>query len=352
MTLYQELQLNQAGSKQLIRNTQDKKEKARHIAVYLFKILLTLAFCVAFVTVYTKVFGSDNSIVGVVVLLSVMTFRFADFGIHAPHALSSLMVIWGIMTFGPRLANAGNLVTELIVNMVCIFTLMILGCHNVVMFNQSTLLLGYLLLYGYDVSGTQYLQRIAGMAVGGILTGIVFYRNHRHQKYKRTLRHIFEEFDLHSSRTRWQICVTLGVSSVIFFAGLFGLPRAMWAGIACMSVCLPFTEDCVARSGSRWQFNIVGCAIFIVLYLVLPESMYPYIGMIGGIGVGYSAGYAWQTVFNTFGALSIAAGLFGMPAAVALRIGANVFGSAYTVICNKIIDKLADRFVVRKSAEA
>ena len=157
MTLYQELQLNQAGSKQLIRNTQDKKEKARHIAVYLFKILLTLAFCVAFVTVYTKVFGSDNSIVGVVVLLSVMTFRFADFGIHAPHALSSLMVIWGIMTFGPRLANAGNLVTELIVNMVCIFTLMILGCHNVVMFNQSTLLLGYLLLYGYDVSGTQYL---------------------------------------------------------------------------------------------------------------------------------------------------------------------------------------------------
>ena len=119
-----------------------------------------------------------------------------------------------------------------------------------------------------------------------------------------------------------------------------------------MSVCLPFTKDCVARSGSRWQFNIVGCAIFIVLYLVLPESMYPYIGMIGGIGVGYSAGYAWQTVFNTFGALSIAAGLFGMPVAVALRIGANVFGSAYTVICNKIIDKLADRFVVRQSAEA
>ena len=276
MTLYQELQLNQAGSKQLIRNTQDKKEKARHIAVYLFKILLTLAFCVAFVTVYTKVFGSDNSIVGVVVLLSVMTFRFADFGI----ALSSLMVIWGIMTFGPRLANAGNLVTELIVNMVCIFTLMILGCHNVVMFNQSTLLLGYLLLYGYDVSGTQYLQRIAGMAVGGILTGIVFYRNHRHQKYKRTLRHIFEEFDLHSS-------------SVIFFAGLFGLPRAMWAGIAAMSVLVPFHADMKGRIKGRIPGNILGGLTFIVLYLVLPESMYSLIGILGGIGVGLSATYGW-----------------------------------------------------------
>lgn len=30
MTLYQELQLNQAGSKQLIRNTQDKKKSTSY----------------------------------------------------------------------------------------------------------------------------------------------------------------------------------------------------------------------------------------------------------------------------------------------------------------------------------
>ena len=106
-----------------------------------------------------------------------------------------------------------------------------------------------------------------------------------------------------------------------------------------MSVCLPFTEDCMGRVGKRGMFNIVGCLLFIVLYTVLPESMYAYIGIIGGIGVGYSVGYSWQTVFNTFGALSIASGLFGMPYAVALRIGANLFGSVYTVLCNKLFDK-------------
>ena len=87
------------------------------------------------------------------------------------------------------------------------------------------------------------------------------------------------------------------------------------------------------------MFNIVGGLLFVVLYTILPESMYAYIGIIGGIGVGYSAGYSWQTVFNTFGALSIASGLFGMPYAVALRIGANLFGSVYTVLCNKLFDK-------------
>ena len=102
---------------------------------------------------------------------------------------------------------------------------------------------------------------------------------------------------------------------------------------------------------SRGMFNVVGCLLFIVLYLILPKSMYPYIGMIGGIGVGYSAGYPWQTAFNTFGALSIAAGIFGMPAAIALRIGANVLGAAYTVICNKVTDKVAEYIGTNKCAE-
>ena len=66
-----------------------------------------------------------------------------------------------------------------------------------------------------------------------------------------------------------------------------------------MSVCLPFTEDCTGRAQDRGLFNVVGAALFIVLYLVLPESMYSLIGIIGGIGVGYSAGYRWQTAFNT-----------------------------------------------------
>ena len=178
----------------------------------------------------------------------------------------------------------------------------------------------------------------------------VFYKNQKNRPYQRKFIDLFKEFDIHSARSRWYIRLSLIVSSAMLIMSLLGLPRAMWAGIACMSVCLPFTEDCVARSGKRWQFNIVGCVFFIVLYLILPESMYPYIGMIGGIGVGYSAGYAWQTVFNTFGALSIASGLFGMPMAVALRIGANVFGALYTVLCNKVIDKLTVAFSEKRNA--
>ena len=348
MTFYQELQLSSTGSKQLIKNTTDKKEKRRHILIYNFKVYLVMIFCVAVVSLYSKFIGNDNSVVGVTVLLAVLVLRQADFGIRTTHGLASIAGIYAILMAGPRLANMVSPVPAFFINIVCILLLMILGCHNVIMYNHSTFVLGYLLLQGYDVTGQEYLYRVAGLLVGMVLCMAIFYKNQKNRPYRRSFLDLFREFNISSARNRWYIRLSLVVSSAMLFMSLLGLPRAMWAGIASMSVCLPFPDDCKERAGKRAAFNIVGCLLFVILYLVLPESMYPYIGMIGGIGVGYSAGYAWQTAFNTFGALSIASGLFGMPYAVALRIGANVFGAAYTMACNKILPRLAAVFEQRR----
>ena len=338
MTLYQELQLSSVESKQLIHSTTDKKEKRRHILIYNFKVYLVMAFCVALVTLYSKLIGNENSVVGVTVLLALLVLRQADFGIQTKHGLISIAGIFMILIVGPRLANILPVFGTFAVNIVCIFLLMILGCHNVIMYNHSTFVLGYLLLYGYDVSGESYRMRVVGLAVGMVVCMVVFYKNQKNRPYRRTFLDLFREFDIRSARNLWYIKLTFIVSSAMLIVTLLGLPRAMWAGIACMSVCLPFTQDCPPRAVDRGLFNIVGCALFIVLYLILPESMYSMIGIIGGIGVGYSAGYKWQTAFNTFGALAIASSLFGMPMAVALRVGINVISAVYTVILNKLTD--------------
>ena len=96
-----------------------------------------------------------------------------------------------------------------------------------------------------------------------ILCMVIFYKNQKNRPYRRTFLDLFREFDLQSARGRWYLKLTLIVSTAMLGMNLLGLPRAMWAGIACMSVCLPFTEDCVARSGKRWQFNIVGCVFLL-----------------------------------------------------------------------------------------
>ena len=340
MTFYQELQLSSAGSKQLIKNTHDKKEKFRHILIYNFKVYLVMIFCVAIVTIFSMLTGNSNSVVGVCVLLSVLVLRQADFGIQTNHGLISIAGIFVILAAGPRLANMVPAIPAFFINFLCIMLLMIFSCHNVIMYNHSTFVLSYLLLLGYDVSGHDYLMRIAGLSAGMLICMIVFYKNQKNRPYHRTFKNLFSEFNITSSRTKWYIKLTFIVSSSILAMSLLNLPRAMWAGIACMSVCLPFTEDGKMRAVDRGVFNMVGCALFLILYLILPESGRSMIGIIGGIGVGYSAGYKWQTVFNTFGALAIAASLFGLPMALLLRTGINVTASLYTVVCNVVYDKL------------
>ena len=106
MTFYQELQLSSTGSKQLIKNTTDKKEKRRHILIYNFKVYLVMIFCVAVVSLYSKFIGNDNSVVGVTVLLAVLVLRQADFGIRTTHGLASIAGIYAILMAGPRITGS------------------------------------------------------------------------------------------------------------------------------------------------------------------------------------------------------------------------------------------------------
>lgn len=355
MTFYQELQLGSLGSKQLIRNTADKKEKLKHIGIYNLKVYLTVAFCFAFVTAYSVLFGEENSIVGVVVLLSLLVLRQVDFGIKTAHGIGVIALIFAVLAVGPRLSNAVGPGASFFINIFCILAIMVLGCHNVLMSNQSTFLLGYLLLQGYDVTGAAYLARAAGLAAGMGICMAAFYINHKNRTYKRTFGDLFREFELRSSRTRWYFRVTLIISTAMLAASLLKLPRVMWVGIACMSVLLPFTRDLQYRAARRAPFNMIGCGIFLALYLVLPKELYAFIGLLGGICVGFSASYSWQTVYNTFGALAVAAELFGIKTAILLRIATNIAGPLYSLIMDRGLQQLGtfldSRLSPKESAE-
>ena len=348
MTFYQELQLSSTGSKQLIRNTTDKKEKRRHILIYNFKVYLVMAFCFAVVTLYSMIFGSDNSVAGVVFLLALLVLRQADFGIRTHHGLLCILGIFTILIVGPRVSNMVSPWSAFAINLCCIFLLMVLGCHNVIMYNHSTFVLGYLLLQGYDVSGRSYYLRVIGLLIGMLICMAVFYKNQRLRPYRRSFLDLFREFHFRSARNWWYIRMTLTVSTALLIMNLLGISRAMWAGIACMSVCLPFSGDMQPRAKIRGLYNVLGCAVFAVLYFLLPQSLHPYLGILGGIGVGYSAGYAWQTVFNTFGALYIASGAFGLVGAIVLRIGTNVGAAAYTMLLDQILNRLFGREMKRR----
>ena len=353
MSIYQALQLNAAGSKALVKNAADRREKVKWTLVYLLKIILTVVFCTVFVTGFSLAFGPENSIAGVVVLLAVLVLRFADFGIRASHSVAVIFITFAILAAGPYAANRAGLAGAFLINSLCLLGLLVLNCHNVIMFNHATFVLGYLLLLGYDVEGRAYGVRVISLFLGAVLCAVIFYKNHRHLAYKRSFGHLFREFDPRTSRTQWYLRLALGVSSSLLAAGLLRLPRPMWVGVSAMSVMLPFTQDLVYRLKRRLPFGAVGCGLFALLYMALPESMGPFIGILGGIGVGFSATYSWQTIFNTFGALAVAVGLLGFKGAVLHRILAlalgSVYGACFHWATNQVIKRLPEPGTVSSS---
>ena len=176
MDFYQQLQLSSIGSKQWIKGAKDSKEKHKRILIYNFKVYLVVAFCFAVVTLYSMIFGSQNSVVGVLVLLVLMILRQVDFGIDTKHSIGVIFMIFAILAVGPRLANTVNTVPAFFIHFLCIMAIMILSCHNVIMSNQSTFILGYLLFYGYDVTGHNYVLRCCGLFAGAVICSLVFYK--------------------------------------------------------------------------------------------------------------------------------------------------------------------------------
>lgn len=105
MTFYQELQLNQAGSKSYISSLVTPRDKWKHTGIYLFKIFLNIAFCTAFIAAFCALFGAENSSAGLSVLLCVMVFRCADLGIRTSHGAGDIIIVFAILAAGPKLST-------------------------------------------------------------------------------------------------------------------------------------------------------------------------------------------------------------------------------------------------------
>ena len=349
MTFYQELQLSAAESKALINKSESKKEKFYHIAVYIFKVAITILFSIAAITVFSALFGEENRMAGVVIYLSIMMFRSVDIGIRTSHSIISILIIYAVLITCPHLANIVPPLASLPVHLVSIFLIVIFGCHNIATFDQCVLVLGYLLLYGYDVSGKAYLLRVAGMSIGTLLIILVYYKKHKNKSLKRTLKDVFSDYNIRSTRTSWQIKITLAISSLLTIAELIGLERGMWAGIAAMSVLVPLRKDITKRAARRSIGNIAGGAVFTAIYYILPDFLIPLVGIAGCVGTGFSASYKWQSMFNSLGAMSMAVVILGgLREAVFYRIFNNVIGAVYGILFGLLFHKFAALILNRK----
>ena len=143
--------------------------------------------------------------------------------------------------------------------------IMVLGCHNVLMSNQSTFVLAYLLLQGYDVTGHSYMTRITGLALGAAVCALVFHIRHRGRVYKKVSHICSGNFPYARQDT-----VVYPPDARRIFRNADRLaasyPSCHVVGIASKPVLLPFAEVIKYRVRRLRTLNILGFAIFLLLF--------------------------------------------------------------------------------------
>ena len=303
------------------------------------KALVTLLFCAAFVIAFALLLGTENAIVGVVVLLAVLTFQKVHFGYQQSHAAAAMLVIFLIFAFVPPVVNqVGPLPGALLIG-ASLAVILLLGCDKVAFQNHIVLVLSFLLLYGYPVSPEGYWKRVAGLLLGGVWAASILYRRNKHHEVDRSLRDVLRDAARWSPENEWRLKLTVAVPVAILCGQLLGLDRPMWIGIAAMSVLSPDEELRPRKMVERFVGTVGGTALFFALLALTPLPG-PVLGMVGGFLVGLTTSYRYQTVFNSLGALSIALALYGPVGSATARIANNAFGILVTFALVFVMDRL------------
>ena len=344
LNFYRELQLSTAELKNLISSS--ASTRIHYSLVLIAKVLFTLLFCIAFIVLYSFLFGKENSAVGVAILLFLMTFQSTDFDVSLWDSLFIFFAYFLILAFLPAIIQHVNPLLGFVLNFFGIFIIYLLGCTKVEYFNHCTLALGYLLVYGYPVSGELYHLRILSILMGAVLTCLVFFHKHYQVQNTRKIIDLLKEFHIKTHRSQWQIKSALAISAGILLGEILRLPNTMWAGIAAMSVLVPFTQEVKVRSYERITGTILGIGVFFVVSLFLPANLYSFIGTIGGFFLGFCTKYMSKVPLNTCIGLCVAVGNYGFGTALFARFIQNILGVFSALFISLLLNQLYHKFIV------
>ena len=156
--------------------------------------------------------------------------------------------------------------------------------------------------------------------VGFGLCGAILFFRHRKKHKNVSFLHVVGRMRIYDPKCQWQLRLALGLSLLFLLNRALNLNRFMWAGFACSSLLSSYPVNLRGRLAERAGGIVLGSLLFAAVYRHIPESFLFMVGPAAGLCLGICSSYFAKTVLNCFGALLMAAGTYGLSAAVSVRI--------------------------------
>ena len=146
--------------------------------------------------------------------------------------------------------------------------------------------------------------------------------------------HIIKENRHINNKNIWYFYYAFGISLLLFLGTYLRIDRFMWSTFACSSLFSGYNTFKISERAKERVIGIFGGSILSgLLLLLIPTN---YLGILGGICLGFCATYQNKTILNCIGAITSATLIFGLKTTVLLRITLNLLGVGYAFLYHLI----------------
>ena len=268
---------------------------------------LLFAFIILFIVGFSALFGSTATYTGVCIVTGLLMFLKLDIGIkhtQAPFVIFGLFVLTGLSAF----AAAINPWLGLLVNFITVCAIMVLSGQRAEYRSFMPFLLCYIFTQSTPVYGIDFGMRMASLAAGGALVGIIYFIVHRKKPCPKVgvLGAIKNTAGAYASvRTRFFLRMAIGMTIAMFIGDMIGSARTLKP------------HETAHRTAYRIFATIIGGLIYISVFDFIIPAEYLNIGLlVAGYIYTYINKYQFQQIFVVISALGSAHSL-GLESAVA-----------------------------------
>lgn len=354
MRFYDALQLDPSILKNKIRMSGITKEKWKLLVAMALRSLLIVLFAILLISPVANAFGVENNPMAVAMFCIFLGLRFVDFGCRIKDSLINLAVVFLLLLLSPVAATYSQPLIAALIHFASFFIILFMTSDKPELGNAGIYTFAYIYLSGNPVTGELLLKRAELALVGYVLCAVLLYAKH-HNKNK-DVRFLDKVAEMHFSdkKIQWQIQLALGVGLILTLGNFLNMERMMWAAFAGGSILGCYsatTSDLKKRFGQRMIGTFAGALVFFVVYQIIPESMRPVLGPLGGICLGFCTDYKFKTASNCIGALFMATSLYGLGQSVVLRVVNTFLGIAFGYLFFLVFQKVTDAIFNSKTPD-
>lgn len=308
-----------------------------------FKLLLgnlvMLIGIIAFVLLFSKFFGTENTLVGVVVITAILMFKSINVNLKYREAILAIMFSFMYMGFASYISRL-NVFIGIPINFISVFIVIYLFTNEIKTKAYIPFILCYVFLEGNPISSDQLISRIMGLLIGSLLIVFIYYTNHKNSDDKSylTIREMISSINSNSLQFNFSLRMATGISIAMFMGGIFGGVKSMWISITVMSLTQPHYYQTKERIKQRVIGTIIGSIIFIILFeYLIPSKFSSLVLLMLSYIYTFIKRYDKQIIFVTINSLGTAMVLFDTYISVPMRISFVLVGAVIAFMINKTI---------------